>query len=424
MPFYAPLKHRIRADFPPKAVARTAERLKDLRAGLKEEIPAKTVRDTLLLATWNIRDFDNNKFEQGPRLPESYYYIAEILSAFDLIAVQEINEDLSPLEEVVSILGRDNWEYMVTDVTAFSLGGNRERLGYIYDKRKITFKHVAGEIVLGYTDQLPGRAATVKLPKEHTIEFTKDTEVELNDQTSVAFKKGQKITLERAAHKLQLPEGQDLVKQRQFARTPFMVSFQSGWFKFNLCTVHLYYGEKSGIGLERRIAEINGLGKYFKERAEEDRQNYILLGDFNITKPEDKTYKALTKHGFTSPQGIHKSNLKGDMYYDQIAFRVRKDHLQLGPSDPNSGVFDFSKYVFRDDELETYHDLMKNESVRDFHDKGRKKGQPRTDEEKAEYYRNKWRTWQISDHLLLWVELKVDFADEYLTSIQDKMNGR
>ena len=32
----------------------------------------------------------------------------------------------------------------------------------------------------------------------------------------------------------------------QFARTPFMVAFQAGWFQFNLCAVHIYYGAASG----------------------------------------------------------------------------------------------------------------------------------------------------------------------------------
>ena len=30
----------------------------------------------------------------------------------------------------------------------------------------------------------------------------------------------------------------------------------------------------------------------------------------------------------------------------------------------------------------------------------------------------KWRTWQISDHLPLWTEIKMDFTDKYLTSLK------
>ena len=57
--------------------------------------------------------------------------------------------------------------------------------------------------------------------------------------------------------------------RQQFARTPFMVAFQSGWFKFSLCTVHIYYGSDSGAQLKRRIAEIERLVKFFADRQDE-----------------------------------------------------------------------------------------------------------------------------------------------------------
>ncbi|GAI53295.1 unnamed protein product, partial [marine sediment metagenome] len=82
-----------------------------MRKYLKKEIPRRTVNDTLLLATWNIRDFDSNKFKHGPRIRESYFYITEIISAFDIIALQEINKNLRALKRVMDILG-GNWQYI------------------------------------------------------------------------------------------------------------------------------------------------------------------------------------------------------------------------------------------------------------------------------------------------------------------------
>jgi hypothetical protein len=32
-------------------------------------------------------------------------------------------------------------------------------------------------------------------------------------------------------------------------------------------------------------------------------------------------------------------------------------------------------------------------------------------------YRSYWRTYQMSDHLPLWAEFRIDFSDEYLTEI-------
>jgi len=54
-------------------------------------------------------------------------------------------------------------------------------------------------------------------------------------------------------------------------------------------------------------------------------------------------------------------------------------------------------------------------------DKGKKKGKPRTKAEKKTYYQNTWRTWQMSDHFPLWVELEIDFSDSYLKRIRQEV---
>jgi hypothetical protein len=95
-----------------KAARRCAQRLLAMREALAP-LRQRKKDSTLLLATWNIRDFDSNKFGFGPRLPETFYYIAEIITCFDLVAVQEVNRDLSALEAVMRILGRE-WDYIVT----------------------------------------------------------------------------------------------------------------------------------------------------------------------------------------------------------------------------------------------------------------------------------------------------------------------
>ena len=82
MPYYSRLKR-----FPRQGRVRTARGIQRLKRQLAGTVPAKRP-DTLLLATWNIRDFDSNKFRHGPRETESFYYIAEIVSAFDLVAIQ------------------------------------------------------------------------------------------------------------------------------------------------------------------------------------------------------------------------------------------------------------------------------------------------------------------------------------------------
>ena len=351
MPFYYPLKKD--PPFTAEMRDRTARRLVGLREQIRKQIPPRSVTNSLLLATWNIRDFDSNKFGHGPRLEESFYYIAEVISAFDLIAVQEVNKDTNALSRVMSILG-PHWGYIATDVTEGS-SGNSERTAFIFDKSKILFRNIVGEIVL--TDK-------------------------------------------------QLVGG-----SKQFARTPFFASFQAGWFKFNLCTVHIYYGE-GAEGLERRIEEIDRVAGVLAARAKDDSGNFILLGDFNIISPEHKTMQALLKHGFVIPAPLqHKpTNMFKTKHYDQIAFLTRDGELHLGDSENNAGAFDYYEAVFTPRDFDKYKGLpgMTEESRK--HWEG-------DEEAQRHYYEREWRTFQMSDHLPMWVELKIDFSDSYLKGL-------
>jgi endonuclease/exonuclease/phosphatase family metal-dependent hydrolase len=358
-------------DLPESHKGFTLDNLIALREHLRKQIPTRTVRSTLLLATWNIRDFDSNQFNHGPRLPECYFYIAEIINSFDLIALQEVNEDLAALTNVMQILG-PSWDYIATDHNEGS-GRNQERMVFLFDTRKVRFKNIAGEIVL---------------PKRKLISG-----------------------------------------ELQFARTPFLVSFQSGWFKFSLCTVHIYFGEKSGAGYQRRVEEINSISDFLAKRAQKEESNIILLGDFNITGLEDETMLALKKGGFVIPAELqYKTNMKRDMHYDQIAFMLRKDELQLGSSTPNAGVFNYYEVLFKPDMYPHYHHLIQNREVEAYRsveemNKVKEKweidmdGKPMDNVKRESYFQDVWRTFQMSDHLPLWVELKIDFSDAYLNQL-------
>ncbi len=364
MPRYYPLRDIKTA----KDQNRAVDRLLALRQQLRDEIVPYQSEDSFLLATWNIRDFDSDKFGHGYREPEAFHYIAEIISAFELVALQEINRDLVALRKVMDLLG-DRWDFIVTDTTE-GAGGNQERLAFVYDTRKIQFRNMAGEVVL---------------------------------------KAGRKIVETKGDKKA--------TKQLQFARTPFVAAFQAGWFKFNLCTVHIYYGAKSGQPYWRRVKEIEAVAKFFVERQEKEKEDYILLGDFNIVRPEDATMEALEKQDFLVPENLRKekTNLERNMHYDQIALRVTNKLLEIGAS----GVFDIFQSVYRDQDYISYFAKMRPK-LRDFHAKGKKKGLARNDAEKQAYYRKEWRTWQMSDHMPMWVQLRVDFTDHYLKGLKKR----
>ena len=321
---------------------RTINRLLRLRQQLAAEIPAKTATDTLLLATWNIREFGGNRHD------ESLHYIAEIISRFDLVAIQEVAPDLSGLEKVVSLLGR-NWSYLVTDSTDGTAGGS-ERTAFVFDRCKVFSRNLVGEIVLPQTRLIEGGL--------------------------------------------------------QFARTPFCAAFQAGWFKFILTTVHIYYGQSSGVD-SRRLAEIDTIADFLAKRAKKEEANYILLGDFNIVKLGDATFQALEKHGFHVPNALkaHPSDLGKTKHYDQIAFNLKlnADMTVFSEQSQRAGAFNFTKSIYTPEDLDVYQKYFDEKNV---------KGKTAAAIEK--YYLSTWRTFQTSDHLPLWVELKVDFSDAHL----------
>jgi exonuclease III len=339
---YAPLK-KIKDE---TEKTRTVEKILKLRTQLDQQVPAKTATDTLLLATWNIREFGDN------RLPESLHYIAEIISRFDLVAVQEVASGLSGIQKVVALLGH-NWDYIVTDSTEGTAGGG-ERMAFIFDRCKVFFRKMAGELVL--------------------------------------------------------PDSQLIDKKLQFARTPFNVAFQAGWFRFILATVHIYYGTASKND-PRRVAEITAVAQFLNKRAKKEDENYIILGDFNIFNQGDDTMKALEKNGFYIPNAIkeHPTDLGKNKYYDQIAFKLKIDNNMTVFSEDKqrAGAFDFTETLYTPQDVDAYQKYFQTKYV-----DGKMKQQI------EKYYLTNWRTFQMSDHLPLWIQLKIDFSDQYLKNIK------
>jgi hypothetical protein len=354
---------------------RCAERLLAIRERLGP-IRARKSDSSLLLATWNIRDFDSNKFRWGPRLPETFYYLAEMIACFDLVAIQEVNEDLRPFRKLMRILGRE-WDYIITDVTEGS-GGNGERMAFVYNTEKVWFRKVAGEIVL---------------PEGQLVVARK--KVKPKDQPDIP------TTI--------------IETRQQFARSPFLVAFQSGWFRFSLCTVHIYYGDDSGDKLQQRIDEIRKLIAFFAKRQDKAKpdtdhlgapESYILLGDFNVVSPEHETMAALQSNGFKVPAEIQGDEVRrmGDHFYDQIAVRVKDKRFKV----MGGGMVQLFEDVFRDEDLPIYAAHVPAQDPE-------KKAKFRATTPEGRY--RKWRTWQMSDHAPLWIEIRTDFADDYLRRI-------
>lgn len=363
-----------------------AGRLLALKAALRAEIHDGTNERSLRLATWNIMHFGDGGGYQ--RTAESMLYIAEIIDHFDLVAIQEVNRDLTALETLVEQHLGSDWDYLVTDASGGRAGesgpGNHERLAFLYRKAKVHFARETGEIVL--------------------------------------------------------PEGQEIVapgtdgatgREVQFARTPFSVAFRAGWLKFKLCTVHIFYGDATANSpkMVQRRDEIAKIAQFLADRQEDEGKalverarrekwvkpeegahasNFILLGDFNIVSPQHETMAALQNAGFVIPTALHTTNLGNSHHYDQIAIKAGHPGLQV----LRSGVFDMLAHVYRDIDADHYVDVVKPDRIA-----LDSKKVPRPRDKQIAYFKQYYPRHQLSDHKLLWCEMAIDYSDAYLADI-------
>jgi len=226
-------------DFNDSNKLRTIDNLLKLRENLKSIADRKRTNKNILLASWNIKQFGFLK----KRTPDSYFYIAEIISNFDIIAIQEIKKGLKDLKIIMKLLG-SHWKYIINDITE-GREGNSERFAYLYDSRRISFSGLAGEIVLWK---------------------------ELSDNN----------------------------KNFQLKRTPFITGFKVGWKSFAIVNLHLHPDNDTEDKALRK-EEINLLVKAINSKIKDNNlwsNNLILLGDFNLYKDNTDMVEILNNNGF------------------------------------------------------------------------------------------------------------------------------
>ena len=322
--------------YPPEKADFIARKLLKLRRSLGARITNRRHPNSLIIGSWNIRNFDTGF--GGSRLDETYHYLAEIIDRFDICAIQEVSGDLGPLKRLVEMLG-PQWDFFVTDITDGS-AGNNERAAFVFNKSRVFFRNLVGEIVL---------------PQDK------------------------------------------LVDGAQFARTPFFAAFQAQWFRFILCSTHIVFKGSTKADEVARAKEIEALANTIRKKSEKDGEVYVLLGDFNITKSGSPTMEALNAGNLMIPH-FGPTNLGGDKEYDKITFTGAGERVRL----IRSGSFDWRDILFLPEEEDHYKPLGNQKDD----------GEPRYKDWSKSYHF--WMTHQMSDHLPIWVELEIDYSDEYL----------
>lgn len=297
---------------------RTSRSIRGIRDHLSKTLPMRNVKDNLLVATWSLRDFGAR---QSP-LKESLHYMAEIISHFDLVAIQEAKSDLA-LQELRSILG-DNWG-MVASAEAPGVMGNRERFAFLFDIRKVALGQAISSIVI--------------------------------------------------------------LGAKQLARPPYLVEFSIGGSSLLFCTVHIVWGNDEG----ERVIEIEALVSYLaKQQQRSERKDVILLGDFNARDANGQELAIVRNAGFVLDPDLQSlaTNQTGSSPLDQIAVLSQSRKWQFG----RVGVFNPFGYAFRTEQESDY----KPEMGEGYNNAG----------DRSHFYAT-WRTYQISDHLLKWAEIRL-----------------
>ncbi len=274
-----------------------AREVKAIRAHKKLRGIPKRSPDRLLLATWNIANLGSQKRDD----PADYTLLAEIVSWFDLIAVQEVNDNLMGLEALKKQLPA-RYRFLFSDAS-----GNQERGAFIYDSRKVRLLEKVGRLSIP-----PSQLRHIKLPG--------------STQPFAGFDRG-----------------------------PYMAGFSAlnDKLRLLLVNVHLFFGSDKATDVQRRALETFAVARWANSRHRSKSaylSDIIPLGDFNLPQlaATDPIFKALTSLGLQLPptnpiSQVGGSSLQGLKHFDQVAFfpSATSELKQVA-------VFDFDNALYRD----------------------------------------------------------------------------
>ena len=247
----------------------------------------------VLIATWNIANLGAQD-----RTEEDHRLLAEIVGWFDLVAIQEVNDDLRGLRAIQALLPK-KYRVLFNDA-----GGNRERFAFVFDSTKFKPLEEIGELTVAAADL---------------------SDVRLADVTS---------------------------RFGGFDRNPFITTFEVRGQRLTFANAHLYFGDDGRAGMDRRVLEAYAVARWADLRRRSDyafAKDVVALGDFNLPKRRegDRVYDALVRRGLVLPQHATKvggTNVRDDADYDQMAIFPGpiKDAIE------KVGIFDFDGAIFRE----------------------------------------------------------------------------
>ena len=329
-----------------------------------------------------IGSFNALKLGKSANTEKRWAFLTHFASRFDLLAVQEVMDDLSGIRRLHESLG-PSYKLVVSDTTGAFPGdrGLRERLAFLYRPSRIDLKELVSDI----TYDRSHITATLRKDIKVWSKFFKD----LDTENKIRVQNGKKPkTLSKVSHPAFLT----------FIRTPHCAAFSingrngAAPVEFLGVNAHALYGNSK----EERNREFFALLDWIVQRAKSpDRmyhRNMILMADLNMffdnaTNKFSDIVKRLHDLNSTLLSGsnaaranfpfldIHPSmtsllrtNARKNQTFDHIAFFINKKERGLPTGDDNSaagegnsngydfGVFDFVKlfsHVIHDNNFES-----------------------------------------------------------------------
>ena len=219
-------------------------------------LPAR-IDDSAVVASFNIRKLGKLRQEgdDSGRDGTTMKFLRDVCKHFDLLAIQEVLEDMSAVRELKRLMGK-KYGLVVSDTTGNFPGdpGNTERMAFIYNTDVVQ----RAELV---TDLTYDRTEVLRRLHESRVKIMKAL-----DDYDAKLEAGKKA-------KIKMPEF------LAFIRTPFAAEFKIGPHDFVAINAHLHFGD---YVTDRRL-EGRALMEWIvgKVRATES-LNAVLFGDLNL----------------------------------------------------------------------------------------------------------------------------------------------
>ncbi len=314
-----------------------------------------------------IGSFNALKLGKATSKAKHWQFLRKFVSRYDLLAVQEIMDDLSGIRRLHKSLG-PSFEMIVSDTTGAVPGkrGLKERLAFFYRPARIELKELVSDIT--YDRSII--TATLRENFNTWRKFFRD----INKENKIRISEGKKEkTLTEFAHPAFL----------SFIRTPHCASFSikskngADPIDFLGVNAHTLYGKSKDERDREFFALLNWIVNRAKSRDSMYFKNMIVMADLNMQfKNEGQKWSDIIKliidlektklRGNRAARvnfpflnvhpkeiGLYRTNARKDETFDHVGIFIDRDEKGLprddhnkrasldGPNGYDFGVFDF-----------------------------------------------------------------------------------